>query len=98
MTEEYILYILYSYKYKKTYVGITNNLIQRFISHNVLGHGWTAKYRPWIVAYIEVFENKTEATKREKYFKTGSGHYAKQKIVQDFITSSGSYSSHYSNK
>ena len=94
MEQEIVLYILYSETFDKTYVGITSDLINRFISHNKLGHGWTAKFRPWIVVHIEVFKNKSEALKREKYFKSGSGHYAKIKIVQNFYKSSGSYSSH----
>jgi len=93
MTQEFVVYILYSVKYKKTYVGITNNLIERFKSHNSIGHGWTQKYRPWIVVWVEVFLDKGKARKRELYFKSGSGHYAKIKIIKDFLITSGSYSS-----
>ncbi|PXY38628.1 endonuclease, partial [Flavobacterium cheongpyeongense] len=33
---EFVVYILYSEKFKKNYTGFTSNLIERFKSHNVL--------------------------------------------------------------
>ncbi len=65
---EFVLYILYSAKHNKSYVGITTNLIERFKNHQILGKGYTAKYRPWIVVHVEVFDNKKEAMAAEKYF------------------------------
>ena len=32
--EEFVVYILFSEDYGKTYVGFTSNLIERFKSHN----------------------------------------------------------------
>jgi len=70
----YAVYILYSYKYSKTYVGCTSNLIQRFYSHNFLGKkGWTIRYRPWKVIHVEIFEDKREALHREHFLKSGLG-------------------------
>ena len=72
--EEFVVYILFSSKYKKTYVGFTSNLIERFKSHNLLGtKGYTIKFRPWIVIHVEVFDSKKLAMEREKYLKTGKG-------------------------
>ena len=43
----YVVYILYSAKYNKIYIGYTSNLRARLVSHNELGKkGWTIKYRP----------------------------------------------------
>ncbi|WP_300486499.1 GIY-YIG nuclease family protein [Flavobacterium sp.] len=70
--EEFVVYILYSEKFNKTYTGFTSNLIQRFKSHNSLAtKGFTIKFRPWEVIYVDFFTSKTEALKREKYLKTG---------------------------
>lgn len=70
----YTIYVLYSFTYDKIYVGYTSNLIERFKSHNELGKkGWTIQYRPWIVAYTEVCERKSEARKREHQLKSGGG-------------------------
>ena len=71
---EFIVYILYSETYDKTYVGYTSSLIERFKSHNYLSNkGYTIRFRPWMVSYIEVFENKTDAIKRENWLKSGNG-------------------------
>ena len=78
----YAVYILYSYKFNKSYVGFTSNLIGRFKSHNELGADFTKRYRPWIVIYCEYFEDKKEAVKREKYYKGGKGYYERNEIIQ----------------
>ena len=67
---EFVVYILFSAKFKKTYVGFTSDLISRFHSHNSLAKkGWTLRFRPWKVLYIEFFSTKNEAMKREKELK-----------------------------
>ena len=72
--DEFVVYILYSEKFKKNYTGFTSNLIARFNSHNILdSKGFTLKFRPWKVIYVEFFNSKSEAMKREKHFKTGVG-------------------------
>ncbi|GIQ57707.1 hypothetical protein Flavo103_08430 [Flavobacterium collinsii] len=44
--EEFVVYILYSEKFNKTYTGFTSNLIERFKSHNLLEtKGYTLKFR-----------------------------------------------------
>ncbi len=74
MDEEFVVYVLFSSRFKKTYVGFTSNLIERFKSHNYLSSkGFTAKYRPWQVVFVKAFKSKTEAMKYEKYLKTGVG-------------------------
>ncbi|MCX7862854.1 MAG: GIY-YIG nuclease family protein [Bacteroidales bacterium] len=87
------MYIMYSFRCNKSYVGVTSNLIERFRSHNVLGKGWTMKHRPWVVVHVEFFDSKEEATRRENYFKRGSGHYLKREIIDNYLRMSGSYSS-----
>ena len=70
----YTVYILYSFQYQITYVGYTSDLINRFHSHNQLAtSGWTVRYRPWIIVYTALFEEKNAAIKREKELKTGKG-------------------------
>ena len=72
--DEFVVYILFSENYGKTYVGFTSNLIERFKSHNYLSKkGYTIKFRPWQVIYVEFFTTKSEALKREKILKTGKG-------------------------
>lgn len=70
----FTVYVLYSAKYGKIYIGYTSNLEQRLLSHNELGHkGYTVKHRPWEVVFTEGFATKLEAMRREKALKTASG-------------------------
>jgi len=69
----FTVYILYSEKFNKHYVGFTSNLEKRLKSHNEFGKEWTARYRPWKIIYKEKFEAKIDAMIYEKWLKTGSG-------------------------
>ena len=70
----YSVYVLYSIKYNKIYIGYTSNLEERLISHNELGHkGWTIKFRPWLLVYSEQCETKELAISRERQLKSGKG-------------------------
>ena len=70
----FTVYVLYSQKYDQIYIGYTSDLENRFLSHNELAtKGYTIKYRPWVIAYTEEFETKSEAMKREAQLKTGNG-------------------------
>jgi putative endonuclease len=80
--DEFVVYILYSEDYGKTYVGFTSNLIERFKSHNYLSKkGYTIKFRPWKVIHVEFFTTKPEALNREKYLKTGKGREFIKEII-----------------
>ena len=80
--EEFVVYILFSKDYDKTYVGFTSNLIERFKSHNYLSKkGYTIKFRPWKVIYVEFFSTKSEALKREKHLKSGKGREFIKEII-----------------
>jgi putative endonuclease len=69
----FCVYVLFSPQAHKHYTGFTSNLQERLRSHNQLGSGWTARYRPWKLIYSKDFMTKTEATKYEKWLKSGQG-------------------------
>ena len=74
MVEEFVVYVLYSRKYDKIYIGYTSNLLERFKSHNYLGKkGFTIKYRPWEVVYVSFHHKKSAALIAEKGLKSGVG-------------------------
>ena len=82
--EEFVVYILYSERFKKNYTGFTSSLIERFKSHNQLAtKGYTLKFRPWVVIHVEFFYSKSEAMKREKYLKTGIGREFIQNLIHN---------------
>jgi putative endonuclease len=74
MEAEFVVYILYSYSGKITYVGYSQGSIERFYWHNVRSKkGFTIRYRPWIMVHIEFYDNKKEAMQREQFLKSGVG-------------------------
>jgi putative endonuclease len=83
----YHVYILYPQSHQKTYVGFTSDLEERLKSHNYYSKkGWTIRYRPWIVIYTEMYNDKKSAMAREKYFKTGAGRdFIQKEILPSFF-------------
>ena len=68
------VYVLFSPKYDKIYIGESTNIGDRFISHNLdTNKGWTSRYRPWVLVYAEKCEGKSAALKREKQLKSAAG-------------------------
>ncbi|MDO8486531.1 MAG: GIY-YIG nuclease family protein [Candidatus Staskawiczbacteria bacterium] len=67
------VYLLKSKKYKWFYVGITNDLQNRFKMHNLGKVESTEKLKPFVLIYYEALINKYDAAKREKFLKTGWG-------------------------
>jgi putative endonuclease len=69
----YHVYVIYSEKFDKIYVGMTSDLEKRVFAHNNLPKGWTKSFRPWKLIFSETFAEKAEALKREKALKTHQG-------------------------
>ena len=63
------LYILYSEKLDKYYVGACIDLDRRFYEHNIGHSKFTKLGVPWVIVYTEYFSSLTEAKKRESYVK-----------------------------
>ncbi len=65
----YFIYILSS-KYKKLYIGVTNNLERRLYEHkNKLFKGFAAKYNIDKLVYFEQFSDIRQAIQRETQLK-----------------------------
>jgi putative endonuclease len=81
---KYYVYIIKSYEGFR-YTGFTEDLDKRLIEHNekILSF-WTKRGTNWKLIYKEEFENKVEALKREKWFKTGVGRDFLKKNVSDY--------------
>jgi putative endonuclease len=79
---EFVTYLLSSPSTGKSYVGFTSDLINRMKSHNIFDKkGYTSRFRPWIVVHVEFFDNKADAMKREKWFKSGVGREFIKKTI-----------------
>jgi putative endonuclease len=55
------------------YVGITEDLKKRLVTHNSGGSVHTAKYKPWELIVYMAFKDEAKARQFEKYLKSGSG-------------------------
>jgi len=85
----FTVYVLYSQKFNKIYIGYTSDLVNRLLSHNELAtKGHTIKYRPWVIAHAEEFETKAEAMKREAQLKTANGRDFIWNIIREKFGSS----------
>ena len=63
------VYIIYSSKLNKYYVGACIDLERRFREHNIGHSKFTATGMPWILKHIEIFQTLQEAKKRELVIK-----------------------------
>ncbi|QNN41359.1 GIY-YIG nuclease family protein [Pedobacter roseus] len=75
-------YILKSEKDGKYYYGSTENLEIRLIKHNRGDVKSTKARRPLTIHFFEEFNSRSEAFKREQYYKTVNGYiYLKQNKI-----------------
>lgn len=81
----YTVYILYSLKDKKLYVGCTSNISNRIKKHND-GHVIVTKHRrPLCLIHTEIFKSKSEAFNRERFLKSLWGAREKKKILEKYL-------------
>ena len=67
--EKYFVYILYSEKRDRFYIGFTSDINSRLLKHNSGSTTSTKSGIPWELVYSEEYVTKTEALKREKAIK-----------------------------
>jgi putative endonuclease len=65
----YYVYILKSEMDDSFYIGYTNSLDRRLREHNEGKSRYTSKKIPWKIVYSEIFEEKSDAIKREIFLK-----------------------------
>jgi putative endonuclease len=70
----YFAYILKSEKDNRYYYGSTNDLAARLAKHNKGDVKATKNRRPFVMHYSEQFESRSEAYKREHFFKSIDGY------------------------
>jgi putative endonuclease len=81
----YYVYILQSLVDNKLYTGMTKNVNERFIEHELKKSKYTSKQEHLVLIYYSVFigkESKEKAILFEKYLKSGSGRaFAKKHLI-----------------
>lgn len=81
----YTVYILYSKKDKKLYVGCTSNIESRIKKYNNGFVEATKFRRPLELIHTEIFESKSLAFNRERFLKSLWGARDKKKILKSFM-------------
>ena len=66
-------YVLRSRKTGRRYVGSCEDLNERIRCHNAGDSKATKHGVPWVLVHSEGFASRAEATRRERYYKTGRG-------------------------
>jgi len=65
----------------RTYTGHTQDLKERLNRHNTNQEISTKNRGPWLVVYSETLKTRSEAVKREKELKSGTGRDWIKKIL-----------------
>jgi putative endonuclease len=69
----YSVYVLYSLKDDKLYIGFSSKLVSRINDHLNGFSKSTRHRRPLVLIFCEYYLSKKDAMRREKYFKTTDG-------------------------
>ena len=77
----YYLYVLYSERISKYYIGISRDPEKRLSYHNSANKGWTRRGRPWKLVYIQGFIDEKSAHKAEKFVKSQKSKKFIEKVV-----------------
>lgn len=80
---KFYVYILYSFKDKRLYIGFTNNLRQRLTQHANGEVDSTKNRLPVKLIHYEYFINDKDAKAREKFLKSGYGRKQFKEILKN---------------
>ena len=79
----YFVYILYSLRADRYYIGQTDNLDNRLQRHNSGLVRSTKAYLPWELKYSEVYATRSEAVQREREVKAQKS----RRYIEDLVAS-----------
>ena len=79
----FYVYVLFSFKDRKLYIGYSENLNNRILEHQKGRVRATKERLPLILIHYEAFTNKNDAKAREKFLKSGFGRRQLKKALQN---------------
>jgi putative endonuclease len=82
----YAVYILLSDKDQQLYIGVTEDLDQRFTDHCSGRVTSTAPRRPLRLVHVEHYAAKRDALRREQYLKTTKDKRAHRLMLRDSLS------------
>lgn len=82
----YFVYLLESLLDESWYIGYTpDSPHKRLIKHNRGEVYYTKRKKPWKVIYFEYYLDRSDATGREKFLKSGSGRKFLKKQIKFYL-------------
>ena len=82
----FFVYVLYSFFDKKLYIGYTPDDVYRRFEKHLAKEVDATKYRlPLKLVFYEVYFNREDAVRREKYFKTTDGKRALKFMIRETL-------------
>lgn len=81
----YYVYVLYSSRLKKKYIGYTQDLRNRIMEHNRKESEFSSKGAPWKLIYYQAFVSKEDALLEEKFLKTGKGRERMKYLFKNYF-------------
>jgi len=82
---KFYVYVLLSEKDKQFYTGYTSDIIKRIEEHNQGMVQSTKNRRPLKIIYWEGSLNQQDATRREKYLKSGNGKANLRNRLKEYL-------------
>ncbi|NTV41515.1 MAG: GIY-YIG nuclease family protein [Candidatus Moranbacteria bacterium] len=79
----FYIYIIYSKKLNKKYIGYCENLKNRLREHNSGESKFTSRGVPWSLVYYQVFLSEIDARKEERFLKSGKGRDRLKFLLND---------------
>lgn len=79
----FFVYVLFSERIQKKYVGSTKDVAKRLEHHNAGLDRWSKRGVPWVLLYTEEYATRTEALRQEYFFKSGQG----RRQLEELLTS-----------
>ena len=79
----YYVYILYSEKLDKYYIGSSKNPELRLKYHNMGKKGWTKRGVPWKLVFQQEFQDKKDAMEKEMYVKNQRSKIFIEKLISE---------------
>ncbi len=79
----FYVYVLYSQKFDRIYIGQTGDITRRLQIHNEGFVQSTKAYKPWKIIYHEKYPTRAQATNRERELKSHKGRDFIRKTVSN---------------
>jgi putative endonuclease len=76
------VYVIESLADGTLYKGVTSDYVKRLEEHNTGRSTYTSRKMPWKMVYLELFDDKTDALKRELMLKRQNRKYLDWLILQ----------------